>query len=330
MKFGYFYSSRSKESSPSENYQKIVSQVNAAETAGFDLAWAGHHYLVPDRHMFQPTVSIPRLAAETESIHLGMNILLPLHHPVAIAEQFATMDVLSGGRTILGPITGYRDKEFESFGVPKHERARRLTEGVKIIKKLWTEESVTYDGQHFSVTDATISPQPIQHPRPPIWIGANKDKAVKRAAALGDAWLVNPHETNDTISRQLDLINQPTGEGFHGVQPIVRDAFVAETDEEAFDAFGPYLEEFYDWYDDVGQGEAMETPEALDLKRDVWDRFLIGSPQTVIEKIVHLHEAYDIDCVILFMDRPGIVQDDLHNSIELVGEEVIPAVRNRL
>ena len=330
MKFGYFYSSRSKENPPSENYQKIIKQVNAAERAGFDLAWAGHHYLVPDRHMFQPIVSMPRLAAETEKIYLGMNILLPLHQPVAIAEQFATMDALSGGRVILGPITGYRDKEFEAFGIPKSERAMRLTEGVEIIKRLWGNETVTYNGRYFSLTNATISPKPVQDPRPPIWIGANKDKAVTRAADLGDAWLVNPHETDETILRQLNLIEPPTGEGFHGSQPAVKDAFVAETDERAFELFSPYLEEFYDWYEDVGQGNAMESPEALDLDRDVWDRFLIGSPETVAEKLVRLYEEFDIDCVILFMDRPGITQEDLLNSIKLTGRKVIPEVQKRI
>lgn len=330
MKFGYFYSSRSKESTPAENFQKIIQQVNAADSAGFDLVWAGHHYLVPNRHMFQPMASLSRLAAETEHLHLGMNLLLPLHHPITVAEHFATMDALTDGRVIFGPITGYRDKEFDSFGIKKQHRAGRLVESIDIIKKLWTEDSVSYDGNHFSLTDATICPKPIQDPRPPIWIGANKDRAVKRAADIGDSWLINPHETDDTIARQLDLIDPPTGDGFHGVQPIVRDAFVAETDAEAFEAFGPYLEEFYDWYEDVGQGDAMESPESLDLSRDVWDRFLIGSPETVVEKLVNLYDEMGIDCVLLFMDRPGISQEDLLNSIELTGQKVIPEVRKRI
>lgn len=270
-----------------------------------------------------------RLAAETD-MHLGMNLQLPLDHPVAIAEELATIDALSGGRVIFSPIEGYREEEFDAFAVLKSERAGRLEESVEVIKRLWTEDHVDFDGEFYTLQDATINPKPIQEPYPPIWVGANRDRAVERAATTGDAWLANPHDTNDVIARRLEMIDPPSGEGFHGVQPAIKGGLVAETDREAVEIYEPDLREFYGWYEDAGQHEAMGTPVAIEVEASGLDRFLIGSPETVADDIVYLHDEMGIDCLLFYMQRPGIPQDVILRSIDLVGEEVIPRVNRRI
>jgi len=333
MKFGlHLFGHHSKDRPADENFRTVVEQVRTARDSGFDLIWAGHHYMMSDRQKFQVVPAMARLAADAGDMHVGTSFLLPLHHPIVIAEQFATLDAITGGRAIIGPVAGYRDIEFQSLDIPKRDRAGRLVEGVEVIKRLWTEDDVTYEGEHFRFEGVTITPKPVQDPRPPIWIGANTDRAIRRAGELGDAWLVNPHEDEPTIARQLELAGTPSGDGFHGVVPGRRDVFVAETDEEAFETYGPYIEEFYQWYKREGQAEAMENPEALDLAFEdlVEDRFIIGSPETVTERLVRLEEEVGIDCVMMGMHRPGIAQDDVLESIELTGDRVIPAVRDRL
>ena len=120
---------------------------------------------------------------------LGTGILLlPMFHPVHVAEEFATLDHLSGGRVILGVGAGYRDNEFAAFGVDPETRFRRLDESLRLIRALWTGEPVTHDGEFYPQTDATIGIRPLTPGGPPIWIGAGGKKAVRRAARLGDAW----------------------------------------------------------------------------------------------------------------------------------------------
>lgn len=316
---------------PEANFEKLQEYATVASESQFDLLWVGHHFLLEDRQKFQPVPTLARLAAAAPELHVGANIVLPLHHPVVIAEQFATIDALSGGKAVLSPIQGYRREEFENIGIPRAERATRLDEGVQLIEKLWTEDGVEFRGEHFSVSDATITPKPVQRPRPPIWIGANTDRAVQRAADLGDAWLINPHETEETIARQLDLIDAPEGEGYHGMQPILRNVFVAETDRQAVEIFGPAVQDHFDWYQGEGQDEATENPEefALQFSELREKRFLIGSPETVADDITRLHDELGIDCLLSSIHRPGIAHEHVREAIRLMGEAVIPEVRAR-
>lgn len=329
MKFGlHAFGHHPPDRPADQNFASLIEQVRAAERVGFDLIWAGHHYVMTDRQKFQVVPAMARLAGAAGNMHVGTAFLLPLHHPVIVAEQFATLDAITGGRSILGPVAGYRDAEFDAIGIDKGDRIGRLVEGVEVIEKLWTEDDVTYDGQHFTLDGVTITPKPVQDPRPPIWVGANADAAVERAGRIADAWLCNPHADEEQLRRQIELAGQPTGTGFRGVTPARRDVFVAPTDHEAFEIYGPYIEEFYDWYVQEGQAEAMEDPDALSgpFEELVEDRFIIGSPDTVADRLVRLEEDVGVDCVLMGMHRPGIDDADVIRSIELTGEKVMPRV----
>src|SRR5260370_25751144 len=120
---------------------------------------------------------------------------LPPPHPLEVAEQLATLDVITGGRLVFGVGLGYRDAENEAMGLDPRERVGRLVEGLEVIERLWNGEPVSYAGKHFRMRDLRISMRPLQRPRPPIWLAANADARVKRAARLGDARLLNPHPT---------------------------------------------------------------------------------------------------------------------------------------
>lgn len=333
MKFGlHLFGHHDKSKSAVDNFETVVEQGNAAREANFDLLWMGHHFLVSDNHKFQAVPALGRIAANSGDMRLGTSYLLPLEHPIVLAEQFATLDAITGGRIILAPVMGYRNKEFDALEIDKSDRLGRLIEGVQIIKRLWTEDNVSYDGKHFQFEDVTIEPKPVQDPRPPIWIGGNKDKAIERAGKMGDVWIANPHEDEPTIARQVNVAGQPSGDGYHGVVPGRRDVFVAETDAKALEIYGPQIKNYYDWYVREGQAEAMENPGALDQRLEDLkeDRFIIGSPETVTDRLVNLYENVGLDCILMGMHRPGIPHSDLLRSIELVGEEVIPAVRERI
>lgn len=330
MKFGLtLIGSHPRENHPTENFANIIDHVRAARDSGWDFIWSGHHYLNEEYQRFQPVPEIARLAAEAGDMHVGTSFILPLHHPIIVAEQFATIDVITDGRAMIGPVAGYHQREFDAIGVAMDERFRRLREGIEVLKLLWTEDNVTYEGDHFNFEDVTITVEPVQKPRPPIWVGANSERGARRAGQMGDAYLGNAQVDTQTLGNQVRAAGQPSGEGFHGVQPARRDIFVAETTERALDVAGPYLAEYYDWYQEGGMGDSLDDSDQLEQGFDELrqDRFILGDPKTVAEELARLYTDIGIDCFLLAIHRPGIPSEEVVRSIELTGEEVIPRVR---
>jgi len=166
-------------------FREHVEQVRLARAVGFSSVWASQHYLSDPFTYFQPIPTLARIAAEARGMILGTGVLLlPLHHPVEIAEQLATLDVIADGRLIFGVGLGYRDVENQALGQDPRDRVARLVEGLEAVERLWSGEPVDYDGRHFKLRSARISMRPMQSPRPPIWLAANSDAGVRRAARL--------------------------------------------------------------------------------------------------------------------------------------------------
>ena len=116
-------------------------------------------------------------------------LLLPLYHPVRVAEDCATIDILSGGRFELGVGVGYRVEEFIGLGIPREQRGGRANEGLEIIRRLWEGETLTFKGKYFQIENAKLTPEPVQKPRPPLWVGGFASSAIKRAARYGDGYI---------------------------------------------------------------------------------------------------------------------------------------------
>lgn len=329
MKFGLSVHGKSPlNNQPVNNFRQIKEQVQTAEAAGFDLIYMGHHYFVEKYQKFQNIPALSRLSALAPEMYICPAVLVPLHHPLILAEQLATMDVLTDGRLVVAPVAGYRDHEFNSLGIDKQERVTRLREGIEIISQVWTTDNVTYHGDIYNFENVTINPKPVQDPHPPLWIGANQDEAIKRASDLGDAWLVNPHEDEAEIARQLALVSRPTGNGLRGYQPARWDVFVAETDEDALSIFGPAVMNAFEDYKSWGQHEAMQNPDAFDQSFDALkdEHFIAGSPETVASRLSSLADL-GIDCFILKMYLPGVPHPKVLDSIRLFGTGVISRLK---
>lgn len=172
----------------------LVEQVQAADAAGFEAVSMGQHYNIPGFQRLHQVPLLGRLCAETKRSAVGTaTTLLGLHDPVVTAKELATIDVMNGGRSFFSFGLGYRQQELDAFDLTRKQRFLRFVEGVEIVKRLWTEEHVSFSGKAFRLKDVTIAPRPLQKPRPPIWIAANGDKGVRRAARIADGWLVGPH-----------------------------------------------------------------------------------------------------------------------------------------
>ena len=205
MKLGvYLNAQHPRGDDPARRFAETLEQARMIRALGFDSIWGGEHHATPGFHYFPLLPMLQRLAAEAEGLAFGTNlVLLPLHNPVEIAEIAAFMDVTTGGRFTLGVGLGYRSEEFAIFGVRMAERVSRLTEGVELIRRLWTEDEVTHHGRHWTLDKVTIRPRPLQTPRPLILVGSQVPAGIERAARIADGWVVVPVPTVDEFARQV-------------------------------------------------------------------------------------------------------------------------------
>ncbi len=194
-------------------FSELMEQARLANRLGYASITKGMHYSSAPWQDLQQFPFLCRVMAEAPDLRINFGlILLSLHKPLDIAEQIATADVLSGGKVIFGVALGYREVEFLAFGTTQKERVARFEENLAAVKRLWTEDVVDMTGSHFTLRGASVGTRPLQKPHPPVWIGANADPAIRRAARLGDCWYVNPHNRIDTIVRQVEVYKRALDE----------------------------------------------------------------------------------------------------------------------
>jgi alkanesulfonate monooxygenase SsuD/methylene tetrahydromethanopterin reductase-like flavin-dependent oxidoreductase (luciferase family) len=304
-------------------------QVALARGLGFSSVLAGQHFLSDPYQMAQPIPLLARMAPEARGMTLGPGVLLlPLLNPLEVAEEIATLDAITGGRTVLGVGIGYRDVELAGFGVtdkPSSVFAAKLD----VVRRLLTGEAVTASGPGYALEDARLTLVPS---RPvPVWVAANRDVAVRRAARVGDAWLMNPHTTLDELARQAGVFAAAREEaGLPAVTevPALREVCVAPTDEEAMLVAGRYLQGKYASYVDWGQSEVMPDGDTL---RKAWEeltaggRFIVGSPETCARQLAAHAERAGVTHLVCRMQWPGMEQELVLRSLRLLAEEALPA-----
>lgn len=204
MKFGFSLVVRGADATP-EGFAAIARR---AEALGLDSLWLSSHVVLPRQERswyglvegrrypahwregyWTPFTVMAYLAALTERITLGTSVLvLPMHNPVEVAKQAAEVDVLSGGRLVLGVGVGWFEEEFEVLGRAFRDRGARTDDALALLRALWTEEPVTYESASHSLTDCSFLPKPVQEPGPPVWIAGGGEPAIRRAARFGDAF----------------------------------------------------------------------------------------------------------------------------------------------
>ena len=315
---------------------ELYEQAKLAQSLGFESITKTSHYSTHPLQMLQQIPLLARLSAEAPGLRLNAGVVLvALHKPLDLAEQLASLDVISGGKLIFGAALGYREVEYKAFGADRSRRGALLEENLTAIKRLWTEETVDMVGSHFELDGASCSIKPLQKPYPPIWIGANADVAIRRAARLGDCWYVNPHNSIATTERQLEVYKKAlddAGKPFPEEFPMRREVFVAATREEALRLCGPYLAGKYKSYRDWGQHHEMPDDDGLAEAFDelAGDRFLIGSPDEVAEQIVGLGRRLGVNHLIMSLQWPGMPHPLVLDTMRMLAEEVFPKVRAAL
>jgi alkanesulfonate monooxygenase SsuD/methylene tetrahydromethanopterin reductase-like flavin-dependent oxidoreductase (luciferase family) len=316
-----------------ERFQDTIEQVRQARDLGFDLVVFGQHFLLNEFQMPQAAIAAARLAADAGSMRIGVTIyLLPLLNPVAVAEEAASLDVVTGGRFIFGIGLGYREVEDQAFGLGPKERVPRLRAHLEVIKQLWAGEPVDFDSKYCRLKDATMALRPVQRPHPPIWVAANNDRAVERAAEIGDTWIINPHATLATIERQLGLYRAALdrlGKAFPAELPLMREICVADSRQEALRVARPSLEQKYRSYVAWGQHKALPGDDDMTQRFDdlLEDRFIIGDPVYCADEIQRCVDAVGANTMVFRVQWPGMSQEATLRGIKLLAEQVRPRIR---
>ena len=192
---------------PHADRATLIEFARRMEALGFDSLWVSDHVVLPrayeSRYPYHPSGRLPWtelpllepvatllfIAGVTERVRLGTTVLVvPMRNPVLLAKTLATLDVLSGGRLILGAGTGWLREEFDALDAPFERRGARMDEYLAVIKNLWAKDDPSFAGRYYRLGNVACLPRPLQKPHPPIWIGGNTAPALRRAARLGDAW----------------------------------------------------------------------------------------------------------------------------------------------
>ncbi|MBM86498.1 MAG: hypothetical protein CMM47_10810 [Rhodospirillaceae bacterium] len=302
----------------------LCEQARAAKEAGFASIFVGQHFLSEPLKMIQAEPLIARLAAEADGLEFGIAVvLLAMQNPVMVAEYAASLDWITGGRYILGVGVGYRPEEFEGLGVPFEDRASRFEEAVPLIRRLWTEDSITHHGTHFDVGGLGASIRPKRPGGPPIWIGGDIPPAVRRAARLGSPWVAPPTMHFDDVVHRLDVYRSSmveAGTNHNQGQPLIREVAIGLSRQAAMSSARPALLAKYESYAGWGQHSASKGLNLAERFDEFCaDRFVIGDEAEVFDEIQRYTDSFGVNHLLVRLQWPGFSQSATLDAIKRVG-----------
>jgi probable F420-dependent oxidoreductase len=318
-------------------YREQLDQIVLAEELGYDTIWLTEHHFDDDGWSPSLLPLAAGVATRTSRIRIGTFILiLPFQNPLRVAEDAATVDILSNGRLDLGVGKGYRTKEFRGFGIDRDQRDARLEEGLEILRRAWTGEQFSFAGQFHQLNEVRIMPRPVQKPHPPVWIGARGKKAVERAARLG-YHLMGTGEVEGEVERVYDqaLRQQGRNPGDYFLAQL-RWLYVAESRDRAWDDVEPHLHHLFTSAfpllkeaGDLRRDRAMREPPPLSELRKVDPTIpgglpIIGTAEDCIRVIERYKTETRVTHLALGMHLPGLAPAKLRQSLTRFAREVMP------
>ena len=343
MKFGLFsHVPWPEDTAPSQVVDNITEEFCVGEQLGFDSGWLAEHHFSRYGLGSASLMLLANIAARTKTLRLGTAVIIPpLHHPVRLAEDTATLDVLSGGRLDAGFGRGTAGYEYTGYSVDSNESQARFQESVQIIEGLWTTPDFTFNGQHFQVEKANLVPPPVQRPHPPMYIAATRSRETQDfAAASGHSGIMGVVlDTTDALDLCSQLVTDSREAGREmdiGGIPFFRYFYVAETEEQARRDSKAAM----NWTMDVNQwrrtytggSEVYDSLEEFRRTRTEYPpsyeylfehRAFIGDPNQVIAKIRALQDA-GIGYFGCNFSFGGMPQDKVLKSMELFARKVMP------
>jgi probable F420-dependent oxidoreductase len=315
-------------------YAAQLEQARLAEELGYDTVWLTEHHFAEDGYSPSLMAIAAAVAATTRRVRIGtFLLLLPLHNAVRVAEDAATVDVISRGRLDLGLGKGYAPHEFRGYGIPLQQRPARFEEGIEVLRGMWTKEPFSFTGKHYHVEDVRLTPRPVQQPHPPLWIGAQGPKAVDRAARLGCNFL----GIGDTSAYDEALRRHGRNPADHSVAQLVW-THIAPSRDQAWDEVQEHVHWMLSVYGKwLGEAGEMPGPPTLfspppasalrDTKEALLFRPIVGTAEEVRTGIEEFIRSARTTHLVLGTHFPGLDPKLSRRSMETFAREVMPKLR---
>jgi luciferase family oxidoreductase group 1 len=339
MDFGTFLLLQSPAAkSPEEVFARGVRIAQAADEMGFDSVWCAEHHFSTYGYLSRPLMLATHLASRTERIRVGSAVVvLPLHHPLVVAEEIATADLLSGGRLDVGLGRGYQTYEFERLGFTLGESRQRFEEAIDILLRAFEGKPFAYEGKYYRFGETSVFPTPVQKPHPPIWVVGQSEESIVATARRGFNLITGgfgvPIERLRAFRHGLDAMD---------IDPATRSRIRVSTQRPVYvthdESELPAVVEQARWnmrvtlslrqgLERVEKGHAVAIPfDDEPDTRDLLDRyFIMGTPKTCIAKLEELREAMKIDHFNANFWFGDLEEARVLRSMKLFSEEVMPA-----
>lgn len=291
---------------PSPDPQLLWDYIEKMEALDIDSIWFTDRIVSP-LFSLETIVAMSFIASRTKKLKFGTSVIaLPLRNPTILAKELATIDFLSNGRCLPAVGLGTEDEiEYEACGTSKKVRVSRTEEAVEVMRLLWTENNVNYQGKHFKLNGVSVEPKPVQKQLPPIWFGGRSEPALKRTAKLGDGWLVSqapPEEVATSIPK---------------IKKMASD-FNNPIEDDHYGAIFSYC-----FADSASEAEKIAQPYTLRRRTDVPSKNMnaFGPPDTLIKLLSEYIEAGATK----FALRPACPPEMTYQQMELLGEHIIPS-----
>lgn len=308
-------------------FDEAIAEIRFAEEAGFDSVWLSEHHGVRNHYWPSPLLALAAFARQTTRVALGTNVIvLPFYHPRRVVEDAAMLQLFAGGRLILGVGMGYREDEYAGFGVPTSDRGRRYEEGLAAIRYLLSEERAGFAGRYFPMGAIPVEPKA----EVPVWAGGWGTHNLRRAAQYTDAWIPGPVADLDRLlscrAQYRDFLRAAGHDPSTRPQPLTRELIIAPTESRALEAAEKYLLPIYrDEYGGGWKHSLVDARKSGNLAAIGQQRFIVGSPDRVIEGIQFFAERFGCDHLIFRLYGPHTPHDFIMEEIALLGREVLPA-----
>lgn len=312
-------------------FNEAVAEAQVAEQSGFDSCLFSEHHQQADGYIPNVLMLAGMVGMKTTKIKVGTCVtLIPLQHPVHVAEDAAIIDQVTGGRMILSLGVGYQPIDFDAFGIPITERVARAEEGVEIIRKAWAPGRFSHEGKFYRLDNVAVTPKPLQRDMP-IWLAAWSRPGLRRAGRIADAWITSPLESIPVMKSFADIYRAEARK--HGRKPCVvlmRDVLVADSWAAARRASEPlmYTHRFYfrnNGYapDDVLRKVKSEDDWTFDVAAP--DRLIAGSPDDCLAQLRTWKKEVEFDYLVLRMRHPGgPAHQEVVKAIRTFGAKVLP------
>lgn len=310
-----------------EVYGELLDQIAFAETLGFHSIWLTEHHFVEDGYTPAPVPLMAAIAARTRRVEISTDILLlPFYNALRLAEELATVDILSGGRAMLGIGMGYRDEEFAAFGQTRRERVRRTEEGIAVLRGAWGAGPFSFAGRYYQMDSVDVQPKPVRAGGVPLWLASASEPAARRAARLG-MHLLPQGDRNTAYVPWLDelakLGKDPASYRIGMIKPcFVADSRddplwreIAERERYRGASYRPWI---------LAANFARPAEGAQEPIDQTW---FVGSAAELVERIGRFRESIPVSDFISWGCPPGMDAKAMYPRLERFAAQVMPQLK---